>query len=199
MAKLPDIDIDTASSFNPLSIFPTVRIASRVHNDRLMKHPVCTYFQNIPIDPVSKLSAIPYEEADDLGYFGIDMLHLTLLDAFKSKAQIREILRLPPDWGLLEDKSVVEKLFQLGKHYDTVSRIKPRSIQALADCIAIIRPGKLKLLDQYIADPVATRVKLYTIERGSDYKLAHSVAYSLNIVLQMYTISNKISDNLFTF
>jgi hypothetical protein len=191
-----DIDIDTHSKFDPKDYFECV-YASRYDKQKLIKHPVGVYFQNIPTDPVSKLSAIPYDIADNYDYFKIDMLHLSILDNFESKKQIRDLLKIEPDWELLKYHDVVEQLFQLSKHYDIINRIKPKSIEELADCLAIIRPGKRKYLDKYVNDRDNIRRFLYIKESESDFKLSHAIAYAHIIVLQLHTIKNKTSKDLY--
>lgn len=188
-----DIDIDFPSTFDPLTVFDAVR-ASMVKNGKLSKHPVGIYFQNIPVDPLTGLSAIPYDAAEEQGYFKIDFLHLTVLDHFETKEEIRQLSKIPPDWSLLEDRDVVGKLFQVGRHYETISKVKPKSVQDLADVIALIRPGKRSLLPAYIKDKKAVRPHLYTKpEDGSMYyKKSHAVAYALTIVLQLHLIKGGI-------
>ncbi len=188
-----DIDIDFKTEFDPLSLFEAVR-ASRVQSGKLAKHPCGIYFQNIAVDPQTKLSAIPFKEAEDLGYFKIDFLHLSILDHFDSKEQIRQLSRLPPDWDMLQDEEVVEKLFQLHRHHATLVKVKPQSVQELADVIALIRPGKKKLLDAYIKDKEAVRPHLYTKPDDGQmyYKKPHAVAYAITIVLQLHLIKGSI-------
>jgi|688.fasta_scaffold00062_31 hypothetical protein len=186
-----DIDIDVVSSFDPKSLFD-VAYASRIQNNELLKHPVGVYFQNIPTDPITKLAAIPFNVASDFNYFKIDMLHLSALDIFEDKTQIKALIKKEPDWNILLVKENVSKLFQLGNSFDIVYKIKPRSIMEIADCIALIRPGKRILLNKYIADKINTRAEIYKKANASDYKKSHAVAYAHIVVLQMHLISAQI-------
>ena len=191
MAHRPDIDIDFKPSFTPTSIMPQAVPASMVRDDkRLAKHPCGYYLQDIPVDKCTGWSAIPYEEAEVMGYFKIDFLHLSTLDYFESKDEIRALIKHEPDWTLLTVKENVQKLFQISKRFDVVSKIKPTSVQELADVIAIIRPSKHGLLDEYLADRNKTRPKLYR-QSGDDkssFKRSHSIAYAMTIVLQLHLI-----------
>lgn len=167
--------------------------ASMVKNNELVKHPCGYYFQEIPVDDVTSLASIPYEEAEVLGYFKIDFLHLSLLDNFKSKAQVRELLRQEPDWTILQDPSQVPKLFQIHKHGTLLSNIKPSTVQELADCIALIRPGKRHLIDRYKDNKEATRRILYEKDdAGYYFKRSHAISYALTIVLQLHLISQGV-------
>jgi len=67
--KLPDIDIDTKSNFDGIKIFTNVIQASRILKGELLPHASGYYFQNIPVDPITKLSAIPFREANELGLY----------------------------------------------------------------------------------------------------------------------------------
>ena len=185
-----DIDIDLKSDFDPKNIFPEVICASMVRDDQLVKHNVGVYFQKIPIDSLTGLAAIPYEQAEEVGYFKVDFLHLSLLDEFETKEEIRALINAEPDWSLLLDPDVVSKLFQIHRHFDIVSVIRPQSVQELADVIAIIRPGKRALLDKYIKNRDAVRPFLYRQddEDKSAFRRSHAIAYALNIVLQLHLI-----------
>jgi DNA polymerase III alpha subunit len=169
--------------------------ASRVNDGQLVKHQVGVYFQDIPKDPITNLSAIPYKEAEELGFIKIDMLHLHVLDYFENKQEIRVLLRKEPDWKLLRDPEIVGQLFQIKKHFDLINKIKPKTIQELADAIALIRPGKRNLLDVYLKDRNTVRDKLLYIKPLDDsnyFKRSHAISYALVIVLQLHLVKNGI-------
>ncbi len=186
-----DIDIDISPKFKPESLFKITR-ASMVEKGELKPHLVGVYFQNIPKDAVTGLAAIPYKEAQEHGFFKVDMLNLTILENFESKDEIRELLKIDPDWTLLEDPEVVEKLFHLSRHFETVQKIKPKSVSDLADCLAIIRPNKIKLADKYLKNKRAVIKELYTKRDPSDLRKSHAIPYALLIVLQLHLIKAEI-------
>lgn len=185
-----DIDLDFQTSFNPLDYFDEAVRASMIKDKVLSKHPAGAYFQNIAIDPITGLAAIPYKEAEDADYFKVDFLHLSLLNYFESKEEIRKLIKVEPDWMLLESAVNVQKLSHIHRYYDLVNRIKPKSVQDLADILALIRPAKKHLVEYYIKDRNAVRPELYRKpdDGGYYFKRGHSVAYSLNIVLQLHLI-----------
>lgn len=186
-----DIDIDFKTTFSPKDVFKTCIPASVVTKDGILtKHNCGVYFQQIAVDPVTELAAIPYDNAEKLGYFKIDMLHLGVLDNFNSKQEIRDLLEKKPKWDLLMDAKNVEKLFHLSKHFDIVQKVKPRSVQELADALALIRPGKRQLLDKYVRNKRDVRPLLYQKQEGDQYsfKKSHAIAYALTIVLQLHLI-----------
>lgn len=191
-----DIDLDTPMTFDPASLFPQWPKASMVQNGKLMKHPCGVHPQNIPIDPVTKLAAIPYAEAEEQGFFKIDFLHLHVYDYFSSKEEINALLEIDPEWELLRSPSVVSQLFQLSKHFKTIQEMNPCTIEELADTLAIIRPGKSYLIPRYKTGKDFVRTKLY--EKGDveasayGFKKSHAIAYALVVVLQLHLISAGI-------
>lgn len=188
-----DVDIDLPTTFAPTDHFD-VTLASMVKDGKLVKHPAGAYFQNIPVDAITKLSAIPFREAEDMDYFKIDFLHLSILDNFNNKDEIRQLLKIEPDWSLLESPEVVEKLFQIHKHFDIISQVKPTSVVTLADTIALIRPAKRKLIHNYIKTPDKIRKFLYMKPEDGKYyfKKSHAIAYALTIVLQLHLVSGEL-------
>lgn len=188
-----DIDIDVKTSFTPKELFDnTITHASIVENGKLKKHIVGNYFQNVPTDPITGLAAIPYDKAEQFGFIKIDILHLSVLDIFESKKEIKALLKKEPDWSLLLNKDVVSKLFHLSNHYDILKQIKPTCVLELADTLALIRPNKLCLIDKYIKDRDNVRKQLYTKTDKSDLRKSHAIPYALLIVLQLHLIQANI-------
>lgn len=188
-----DVDIDTPPNLDPLSLFPNWVRASIVKNEKLGPHPCGVFPQAIARDPVTGLAAVPYEMAEELGYFKLDFLHLTVYRHFDSRAEIEELLEIEPNWDLLLDERNVEKLFQLSKHGELLKKLQPRSIEELADVLALIRPGKQELLPFYITEREACRVLLYMKDdSGYSFKKSHSISYALVIVLQLHLIEAGI-------
>lgn len=185
-----DIDIDLPSDFKPEALFPDAVRASMVVNGRLQHHPCGVYFQKVPRDPVTRLAAVPYAEAEEIGYAKIDFLHLSLLGKFATREEIEALLDVDPDWGLLKIPSVVKKLFQLGNHFELVDKVRPTSIMELADVIAMTKPGKRWLLDAYLRDRARTRPEIYVQREGSyGYKKSHAIAYAMNVALQLHLVA----------
>lgn len=185
-----DIDIDISKNTNIEEIFTVIR-ASMVQNGDLIKHPVGYYFQSIPVDKKTNLSAIPYMQALGEGFFKIDFLNLSLLDNFSSKAQMRELAKIEPDWDLLKNPEIVSKLFHLNSNYDIINTINPKSIDDLADIFALIRPNKRKYLNKYTKNKEEIRKILYIKEDRSDMRKSHAYSYALLIKLQLTLISEE--------
>ena len=188
-----DIDIDLKTDFDPTRVIPNCIKASMINNGKFVPHTCGAYISNIPRDPISGISAIPYDLAEDLGFMKIDFLHLQLLDNFESRDEIKALMNMDPNWDLLKSPKVVSALFQLGKQWDVVSAIEPRSVQELADTLAMTKPAKRFLIDLYKRDPSAARKELYKKDDNSyAYKKAHAFAYAFNVILQLHLIEHGI-------
>lgn len=189
-----DIDIDLRSDTPIAKIFAHWPLAMQVVNKRAMKHPCGIHPQAIPTDPLTGLAAIPYKDAETMGYFKIDMLHNSVYNYFESKEEINALLELDPPWELLKSASIVKQLFQISKHFDLIKEIKPKSVDDLADAIALIRPGKRHMVNKYQTHKQEVRKLLYDYtSEDYSFKKGHAIAYAQVIVLQLHLISLGIN------
>lgn len=184
-----DIDIDIPPTLKIDSIFPNWVRASIFKEGKLTAHPCGRYPQHIPEDYITGLSAMPYDKAEEFGYTKIDFLNLNIYTHFQSRAEIEELLQIEPDWNLLLIPSCQTKLFQLANHGDMLDIIKPKSIEQLADVLALIRPGKSQLAKTYKVNRDATRRILYSKDKdGYSFKKSHAICYAMVVVLQLHLI-----------
>lgn len=184
-----DIDVDTSPSFNPTKLFPWTR-AALVRDGQYTQHPCGVYPQTIPVDPISELAAIPYDAAEELGYLKIDFLHLNVYQHFKTRAEIDDLLLKDPDWKLLLVPSNHHKLFQLANHGELLLKLKPASIEDMADMMALIRPGKRQLVPLYQKSKDMARPLIWSRdgEGGYAFKKSHALSYSYVLLLQLHLI-----------
>lgn len=182
-----DIDVDVPPTFER-KLFPWVQ-ASVVRDGKLTPHPCGVHPQSIPVDPLTGLSAVPYDSAEDVGYFKIDFLHLNVYAHFKTRAEIDALLAKEPDWSLLQLQSNHAKLFQLSNHGELLLKLKPKSIIELADVLALIRPGKRQLVPFYQKDKDMARRLLWAKgDEGYSFKKSHALGYAYVIWLQLHLI-----------
>lgn len=184
-----DIDLDFPSNFDANKVFKEAVPASLIKKEELSKHNCGQYFQTIPIDSVTGLAAIPYTEAEELGFFKIDFLHTYCLDTITSKEEIRDLITKEPNWNLLQNETHVKKLIHINKHYSLLKKVKPKTVEELADCLSLIRPSKNHLINDYIVDKNRVRKVLYKKTDNYYFKKSHAIAYSLTIVLQLHLIA----------
>jgi len=184
-----DVDIDCEPTFKPTTIFKTWPRAMVLKEQSITAHPCGVYPQRMAFDPVTGLAAIPYDVAEDLGYLKVDFLHLSVYKHFQTRAEIDELLKKEPDWDLLRVPSHQEKLFQLSKHGQLLSDLKPRTVMEVADVMALIRPGKKEFIGLYKKDrEVARRILYAKDDQGYAFKKSHALAYSYVIWLQLHLI-----------
>jgi Bacterial DNA polymerase III alpha subunit finger domain len=181
--KTADIDIDFADRNAALQLFDYTQASQLVHGT-LEKHNVGVYLHDVPIDPITGCCSLPYNKAEELGFFKIDFLNIYVYQNVKDEEHLLKLMNTEPIWELLEDKEFVNDLFQINGHFDVVSRLKPKSIDELAMVIALIRPGKKHLINQGW-DKIKKHI--WTKNPDDDYvfKRSHAISYSMAIVVQM--------------
>jgi len=185
--KMPDIDIDFANRdviLNKLKHVPA-RLKDRKHNTGV-------YFHRVPNDPFKGLCTLDHKQADDAGYFKLDMLNVSIYKDVRNEEHLNTLMNTEPMWELLEHEEFVEKLFHIGNHYEVIKKLKPRSIADLAAAIAVIRPAKRYLLN---SDWNTINSEVWIKPPGSDayyFKKAHAVAYATAIVVHMNLLCEQL-------
>ena len=184
---MPDIDIDFANRDKILNKLK--HVPARL-NDR--KHNTGVYFHRVPSDPFKGLCTLDHKQADDAGYFKLDMLNVSIYKDVKNEEHLNKLMNTEPLWELLEHEEFVEKLFHIGNHYEVVRKLKPRSIPQLAAAIAIIRPAKRYLLN---SDWNTIDREVWIKPDSSDayyFKKAHAIAYAAAIVVHINLLCEQL-------
>lgn len=194
MKIVTDIDIDLKNRDDLLEHLVYIS-ASIIRDDELRKHNVGVYFQATPIDPLTGLCSIPYKEAEDRGYFKIDLLNLHIYDKVRDEEHLRALLAAEPMWEMLEDRDIVEGLFQLSGEgtFEVLQQYKPKSIYQLAIVGALIRPGK-----KYLVGKTWEELESAIWKPTDSYywKKSHAIAYAHNIVIQMNLLVEEVLQNV---
>ena len=184
-----DIDIDTKNRSDLLNLIKHTP-AGIVKDNVIKKHNTGVYVTDIPKDPLQGVSSIDYTEAEDRGYFKLDILNVSIYEDVKDEDHLLKLISAEPDWSLLEHKEIVEQLFHIHNHFDIVSKLKPKSVEDLAAVLAIIRPAKRNLLNESW-----TTIRETVWEKPQDgtyfFKKSHAVGYALAIVLQLNLLIEK--------
>ena len=188
---MPDIDIDFLDRTDALNILKHVK-ASRLDGTKLVTHNTGVYLQSIPYDPVTNLSNIEYKQAEDRGYFKLDFLNVSIYKGIKDDAHLQYLMETEPLWDLLEQDDFTDLLFHVNGHGSLLKQMKPSSIEELAMCLALIRPGKKHLIGKAWTE---IGMDIWTKPETGEYyfKKAHAVAYAHVIVVQMNLICEQIS------
>lgn len=179
-----DIDIDLADR-NELIKHIDVTVAAIRKDGVVKKHNTGVYPTAIPVDPVNGVCALDFNAAEDRGYPKIDLLNVWVYKLVRDEAHLVELMR-EPDWNILRDRLLFEKLIHIGKHYDTMTQMPDRidSIPRLAMFLNLIRPGKRHLIGKSWGEVAKT---IWTNESGAAYsfKKSHAVAYAHLVVVNM--------------
>lgn len=186
MKNLFDVDIDTTTKTDK-TLYGIPAMIYNEEQERISPHPSGVYLEDVPIDTMTGLCAFDYKYGDANGFMKVDILHNSVYDIFKSKEEVSTAVGNDIDWSLLEDESVVKTLPHLAKHFDTVKKLKPRSVEDLADVLALIRPGKIHLPQDYIRDKEKVRRFLYKRpSSGIYFKKSHAISYAMMIKAYIY-------------
>ena len=188
---MPDIDIDFVDREQALKLFKHIG-ASRIDNDKLVKHNTGVYFHEVPVNAPTKLCAIPYDEAESNGYFKIDFLNVGIYKGVKNEEHLIQLMNTEPLWDLLEQDEFVNLLFHLNGHGDIIRKTRPTSVEQLSAVLAMIRPAKRYLIGK---DWTTIMKEVWTKPETGDYyfKKSHATAYAVAIVVQMNLICEQIS------
>ena len=188
---MPDIDIDFVDRDQALTLFEHIP-ASRLDNQRLVKHNTGVYLHAVPVDAVSGLCQIPYEQAEEEKYFKIDFLNVGIYKGVRNEEHLVQLMNQEPLWDLLLQDDFVNLLFHLNGHGDIIRKTQPTSVEQLSAVLAMIRPAKRYL----IGKPWTTIMnEVWTKPVNDDYyfKKSHATAYAVAIVVQMNLICEQIS------
>lgn len=188
---MPDIDIDFVDRDSALKLFRHVG-ASRVDNNKLVKHNTGVYMHEVPVDAVTGLCVVPYDEAEEKEYFKIDFLNVSIYKGVKNEEHLLELMNTEPLWDLLEQDDFSGLLFHVNGHGQILRQMKPRSVEQLAAVLAMIRPAKRYLIGK---DWKEVLDEVWVKPVGDEYyfKKSHAVAYAVAIVVQMNLICENIS------
>jgi hypothetical protein len=188
---MPDIDIDFFDRNQALSLFNHVP-ASRSEQGKLVRHNTGVYFHEVAFSPEGNFSSVPYDLAEDRGYFKIDFLNVNVYKGVKDEDHLIQLLNQKPLWDLLEQEDFVNLLFHVNGHGQLLRTMKPKNIEELAAVLAMIRPAKRYLVGK---DWNTVFSEIWTKPDNEEYyfKKSHATAYALTIVVQMNLICEQLS------
>jgi hypothetical protein len=179
-----DIDLDLADRNILLQLINAVP-ARQSHQGQVRRHNSGVYITDIPYDPINECAAIDYEQAEQRGYFKIDLLNMSVYQLIKSPEHYEEMLAKEPNWSRLWTDPVWSKqLVHVGNYTDLLASMKPDTIPRMAAFIAIIRPGKAHLQNRLWPE-VFDSVWDGDDSKGFVFKHSHSISYAALVALHM--------------
>lgn len=189
-----DIDIDVADRDRVLNLIKHVAARQSV-NDSAKKHISGIYVTDIPYDPVLNCSAIDYEEAEQRGYFKIDLLHMSVYKLVKDETHYQQMLSCAPQWHKLwQNSSWASQLIHIGRYTDLLASMRPDSIPKMAAFISVIRPGKAHLQKQPWS-VVFESVWDGDTSKGYTFKKSHAISYAALVALHMNLLDSSDQSN----
>jgi hypothetical protein len=189
-----DIDIDLADREQLLKLIKATP-ARQLHQGQVRRHNSGVYVTDIPVDPVNACAAIDYETAEQLGYFKIDLLNMTVYQLIQSPEHYKQVLEQDPPWSRLwTDPEWSAQLAHIGNYTELLRSMRPDSIPRMAAFISIIRPGKAHLQNQPW-DQVFRSVWDGDSSRGFVFKQSHAISYAALVALHMNLINTPDQSN----
>ena len=186
-----DIDIDFLDREQALALFKHVR-ASRIDDNKLVKHNTGVYLHEVPMNAVENLCAVPYEEAEERKYFKIDFLNVGIYKGVRDETHLIQLMETEPLWDLLEQDDFNNLLFHVNGYGSILREMKPKSIEQLGAILAMIRPAKRYLIGK---EWTTVMTEVWTKPENDEYyfKKAHAIAYAQAVVVQMNLICEGVS------
>ena len=186
-----DIDIDFADRDIVLKLIQHTPARQEVQG-QVRRHNSGVYVTDIPYDPVNACAAIDYEIAEQLGYFKIDLLNMSVYQLVKSPDHYQSLLASEPPWSRLwTDIEWTQQLVHIGNYTKLLNTMRPDSIPRMAAFISIIRPGKAHLQNRPWAE-VFESVWNGDDSRGFVFKHAHAIGYAALVALHMNLLNQPV-------
>lgn len=184
-----DVDIDVGDRDKVLNLIKHTPASMR-NVTPIRKHSSGVYITDIPYDPVNDMAAIDYAEAEQRGYFKLDLLNVHVYNLIKDEEHLLRMMQ-EPDWSMLKKRSIVLELIHLGNQADSVSRMPEPidSIPRLAMFLAAIRPAKRHLLGRPWKEINETVWE--KDQTGYSFKRSHAVAYAQLVVVHMNLLQEQ--------
>lgn len=186
-----DIDIDLADRNQLLKLIHATP-AQQVNQGQVRRHNSGIYVTDIPRDPINACAAIDYETAEQLGYFKIDLLNMSVYTQIQDQAHYDQMLAQDPPWERLwTDPVWAKQLAHIGNYTELLKTMKPDSIPRMAAFISIIRPGKAHL-QNLSWEQVFTSVWDGDDSRGFVFKKSHAISYAALVALHMNLLGQSV-------
>jgi DNA polymerase III alpha subunit len=190
----PDVDIDFADREQVLRLLEHVPAMQVMQNGTKQKHKTGVYFHPVPVNPYTSWCDVDYQTAEELGFFKVDLLNVSLYQKVKSKEHLTSLTEREPIWELLQVDDFVNLLFHLNGHGDILRKTCPSSVEQLAAVLAMIRPAK-----RYLVGKSWTMImkEVWNKPENGEYyfKKSHATAYAVAIVAQMNLICEELNSS----
>ena len=192
MHDLPDIDIDLADRSQLLALIKHVPACQFDSQRGRVKHNTGVYTVDIPVHGLDALSTYDYKQAEQLGYFKLDLLNVGVYTLVKDSAHLQQLLAREPDWSQLWlDPEFSEKIIHINRYPALLKHMKPDSVTRMAAFISIIRPGKAHLQHRPWDEVFAT-VWDGDSSKGYTFKRAHAISYAMLVKVHINVLQEQM-------
>jgi hypothetical protein len=188
-----DVDIDFGNREDILQHIKYVPASMRKVTP-IRKHATGVHITDIPYDSLTDMANLDYADAEERGYFKLDLLNVHVYNHVRDETHLVNLMR-EPDWSKLDDRIFVEKLIHLSNHYYNIKKmIEPiNSIPRLAMFLAVIRPAKKHLVGRSWKEVAKT---VWDKEDGGySFKKSHAVAYANLVVVHMNLLAEGLGES----
>jgi hypothetical protein len=186
----PDVDIDFGNREELLHVLNGVP-AMITTGHGATKHKTGVYFHPVPINPYTGWCSLDHKEAEELGFFKLDLLNVSFYSKIKNKEQLDRLIAKEPIWDLLTHDEFSSKLLHVNGHGEILRKTKPSNIEQLAAVLGMIRPAK-----RYLVNKEWTQImKEVWVKPTTDeyfFKKSHATAYAIMIVAQMNLLCEEL-------
>lgn len=190
-----DIDIDFADRSRILELIKYTA-ARQLIDGQVRRHNSGVYVTDIPYDPINQCAAIDYQAADELGYFKLDFLNMSVYQLITDSEHYQTMLDAAPPWDRFNnEREFFEQLVHVSNHWSTL-QVMPEpvdTIPRLAMFLAIIRPAKRHLIGATWAEVAKTIWEASS--DGYSFKKSHAVAYAQLVALHMNLLNSTHQSN----
>jgi hypothetical protein len=191
MQTVTDIDIDVPDRDKVLALFKNVQ-ASNNKGGKPRGHNTGVYFHKVPVDPLTGRCSIDYQEAEDMGYFKLDVLNVSIYKGVRDEAHMDALIAREPIWELLEDADFCSMVFHMNGHHDICKQMKPHNLEQLASVLAMIRPAKRHLVGKDW-NTVMNNVWTKPTDGAYYFKKSHAFSYAMAVALHMNLVTEQFN------
>ena len=158
--------------------------------DPIRKHPSGVYITDVPYDPAYDMASIDYTEAEERGYFKLDLLNVHVYENVKDELHLVTLMQ-DPDWSMLKNRVTVEQLIHLNNSFNIMQRMPEPidSIPRLAMFLAVMRPAKKHL--QGLTWKEVAKTVWDKDSDGYSFKKSHAIAYAQLVVVHMNLLKEQ--------
>ena len=189
---MTDIDIDFYNRDSILKLIQHIPASMKNNDGTFKKHNTGVYCHSIPLNPLLGAASIDYKTAETRGYFKLDFLNVNIYKDVRDEGHLLKLINTEPIWELLLQDEFVDLLFHINGYGHVLRTMKPANIEQLAAILAILRPAKKHLIGK---DWDTVMKEVWIKPEGDEYyfKKAHSISYSIAIVVQMNLICEGLN------